>query len=491
MNSIHRKLGIGLAVGITLLWLLASLATGLIIRYELGEAADSSLRVTAQQLLAVAPAKPRAARPTGPPTASRQEVGVEADGPTLLPDATGDAQAGQKPDIDPEELRHLEEVKSLLGFVIRDNDGVDLFIGGTLPQTLLKQKITQGFSQIEDHRVYVERSDVLQRSILIAEPMHHRDEINRETLIVLSSTLLVLIPASLLLVWWVVSHSMQEVEEVQLQIESRGGNDLTSLSTDRMPRELVPIAESVNRLLARLSRTLESERNFTTNSAHELRTPIASALAQTQRQIVSLPEGAERHRAQHIEKTLKELARTSEKLMQLARAESGSMINDTPANVFPVIEYLMDEFASLHREESRLELRCLAEAQFNTVLDADGVAILLRNLIDNALKHGDASATVEVVVDSERNQVRVINDGPVVPANELAGLKERFKRSGSRPGVASDTNAGKSVTVRPAGSGLGLAIAETIANHANITLQLQSPARGRTGGFEATLSAAG
>ena len=496
MNSIHRKLGVGLAVGITLLWLLASLASGLIIRHELGEAADSSLRVTAQQLLAVVPAETgsedQSDSPSGSsPAAMQQDAMAAADGPVLLPDATSDPQVASERDISSPELRRMQEIKTLLGFLIRDNDGADLFIGGTLPQTLLSQKIPQGFSLIDDHRVYVEHSDSQQRSILIAEPMHHRNEITRETLIILSSTLLLLIPASLVLAWWVVRHSMQDVEEVQLQIESRGGNDLRSLSTMKMPRELVPIAESVNRLLARLSRTLESERNFTTNSAHELRTPIASALAQTQRQIVSLPEGAERQRALHIEQTLQELARTSEKLMQLARAESGSMVNDTPANVYPVIEYLMDEFASLYREESRLQLHCLAEPQFNTVLDADGVAILLRNLIDNALKHGQKGTTVDVVVDSERNEVQVINSGPVVPATELSGLKERFRRSASSPVAASDTGAGKSVTIGPAGSGLGLAIAETIASHAQITLQLWSPARGRAGGFEATLSAAG
>ncbi len=496
MNSIHRKLGVGLAVGITLLWLLASLASGLIIRHELGETADSSLRVTAQQLLAVVPANTRSENQSdvqsgSSASATEQDSMAAAEVPVLLPDATSDGQVTNERDISSSELRRMEEIKTLLGFVIRDNEGVDLFIGGTLPQTLLRQKIPQGFSLIEDYRVYVEHSDSQQRSILIAEPMHHRHEINRETLIILSSTLLLLIPASLVLAWWVVSHSLQDVEEVQLQIESRGGTDLTSLSTDRMPRELVPIAESVNRLLARLSRTLESERNFTTNSAHELRTPIASALAQTQRQIASLPEGAERQRARHIEQTLQELARTSEKLMQLARAESGSMINDTPANVYPVIEYLMDEFASLHREDSRLQLHCLAEAQFNTLLDADGMAILLRNLIDNALKYGAVGTPVDVVVDSERNEVRVINDGPVVPATELSGLKERFKRSACKTGGANDTNAGKSVTVGPAGSGLGLAIAETIASHAQITLQLRSPASGRAGGFEAILSAAG
>ncbi|ASJ70255.1 sensor histidine kinase [Granulosicoccus antarcticus] len=493
MSSIQRKLSVSLAIGITLLWLLASVVSSLIIHHELEEAADSALRVTARQLLAIgavasefsveSEAVTEMDSRTVSGTKSKPESGSGTESLRTL-----QLRRAQQAELSAGEGRRMEEVKGLLGYVIRDAGGAALVIGGKLPQTLLVQKIPSGFSSIEGYRVYIEQSVVSQRSILIAEPLEHRNEINQGAIIVLSLSLLLLIPLSLLLVWWVVRGSMHEVESVQQDIESRGGNDLSVLATTDMPRELVPIVESVNRLLGRLSRTLESERNFTTNSAHELRTPIASALAQTQRQIASLPDGTERERARRIEQTLQELARTSEKLMQLARAESGSMINDVPTNAFPIIEYLLDEYKSLRVEASRLQLYCITEAQFHTVLDPDGVAILLRNLIDNALKHGAANSTIEVVVDSEPNEIRVINSGPVIPAAELQGLKERFKRYSS----GTDGNGAEvadHVDIGPTGSGLGLAIAETIAGHAGITLTLQSPARGRSDGFEAILSA--
>ncbi len=466
MKSLQARLGASLALGITCLWLIASVVSGLVISHELGEAADSALRVTAQQLLAITRQAPPLAGDR--PSAATSTRPASADAAAYLP--------GNESAVRPEQLHELAEIYSLLGFAIRDVDGRVLHSGGSLPDALLEARPAGGFNVIEGHRVYVESSADQQRWILIAEPSHHRDEINHGAIRVLLLILPFLVPLSLLLVWWMVRRSMRSVTEVQQQIESRGGNDLSALQTADMPRELAPIAESVNQLLARLARTLESERNFTTNSAHELRTPIASALAQTQRQIASLPDGAERLRARRIEQTLQELSRTCEKLMQLARAESGSMVGDETCNVFPVIDYLLGEFNSVLREESRLQLQCPNEERFETVLDFDGMAILLRNLIDNALKYSKPGTPVIVRLDSAANRISVCNQGACVPPEELAQLKARFKRgSGAQGGAAM-------------GAGLGLAIAETIARQAGIVIELHSPARGRRDGFEASLS---
>jgi two-component system OmpR family sensor kinase len=103
-------------------------------------------------------------------------------------------------------------------------------------------------------------------------------------------------------------------------------------------------------------------------------------------------------------------------------------------------------------------------------MDADAFAILLRNLIENALKHGPENSPVEIVV-GDAGSVCVRNGGPVVPPETLARLKGRFERAG--PGAT--------------GAGLGLAIAEAIAAGAGANLDLRSPASGRTDGFEAVL----
>ena len=101
----------------------------------------------------------------------------------------------------------------------------------------------------------------------------------------------------------------------------------------------------------------------------------------------------------------------------------------------------------------------LPESEVNSLLDPDAFAILLRNLIENALKHGADNQTVEVSMTDD-GRLRVSNAGTIVPAPQLALLRNRFARA----------------TTDTAGSGLGLAIADAIATGAGMTLHLRSPA---------------
>jgi two-component system OmpR family sensor kinase len=101
-------------------------------------------------------------------------------------------------------------------------------------------------------------------------------------------------------------------------------------------------------------------------------------------------------------------------------------------------------------------------------MDMDAFATVVRNLIDNAANHGAAGGRIEVQLEPE-GVIRITNDGPVVRAQTLAGLKRRFVRG----------------ETTSAGAGLGLAITETIINQTGGRLDLLSPAPGRDQGFEA------
>src|SRR5690606_9193130 len=132
----------------------------------------------------------------------------------------------------------------------------------------------------------------------------------------------------------------------------------------------------------------EAERSFTANSAHELRTPLATALAQVQRLEQELPSGTQQHKARQIEDTLRSLSRLSEKLMQLAKAEGGRLVADTPQDLVPVLALVVDELRRTVQVPLKLDLP--EGRPVSSSLDPDAFAILVRNLIDNALKHGAA-----------------------------------------------------------------------------------------------------
>ncbi len=435
-SSLQRRLSIGLAVGITLLWLVAAIAASLAIVHELDEAFDSALANAAHRILSFA------------------AVGAVA---TDVAPVIGNS------DDD-------EELDEHLTYQVRDRAGNIVLQSYDADPAMFPDNPVQGFWSTATHRIYGAGTRDGALFIEIAEPLEERREAATETAVSLFTPLLVLVPLSLLGIWWLVRRSMRPMRDLKRQIEARGEGDLSPMSTQDLPLEISPMANAVNQLMERLRRALEAERSFTANSAHELRTPIAAALAQAQRLISETPEGALQDRARQIETSLHRLTQLSERLMQLARIEGAGVLSDVPQDLASVLPHIVDEFRPGEGEGSRIRLTIPDGCKIRSRMDPDAFAILMRNLIENALNHGDSVGVVEVVAN-HGGPIRVINAGPCVARDALARLKGRFERG------LTDAK----------GAGLGLAIAEAIAVDAGATLDLLSPATDRADGFEAVL----
>ncbi len=438
-GSLQRQLSLRLAAGVLLVWLAAALGGGYIIRHELDEAFDSALQETAQRLLSL---------------------------------ATSETLQGRRR-IDPLESSAIDPKGEYLTYLVRDADGGLLLQShALLPDSFPPQPVV-GFRSSATHRLYGEVDPGSGIVIEVAEPLAHRREAAAEAALSLLLPFLLLVPLSLLGVWWLVRRSMQPVRRLRAGIEARGAADLSPVgaSLHDLPEELEPIAESVDRLLERLRRAIEAERSFSENSAHELRTPIAAALAQTQRLIAEADEGPQRDRARRIEESLRRLTRMAEKLLQLTRAEGGALTAGAPRDLLPVLRLTLEELEREPQGRGRLRLRLPAAPALPGRMDPDAFAILLRNLIENALKHSPEDTPVEIRL-AEDGALRIVNAGPAVPPEALRGLKRRFARGAATTAL---------------GAGLGLAIAEAIAQRGGASLELYSPASGRQDGFEATL----
>jgi two-component system OmpR family sensor kinase len=436
-GSLQRRLGIGLAAAVAAMWVLAAVAAVLVVQHELDEAFDSALQETAQRLLPLA---------------------------LMDLDVVGGGEGGAGRTV-----TAIEPHEEYFTYMLRDASGTILLQSHDMAPEMFPERPAQGFRQTASYRLYGETARDGAVFMEVAEPLAHREEAMVEAMSVLFVPPLILVPGSLFGVWWFVRRSLRPVVAFSAAIEERGGADLSPVLTAAVPGELDPVADAVNRLLDRLRRTLEAERSFTANSAHELRTPIAGVLAQTQRLIAEAPPGALRERARRIESTVQDLARLAEKLMQLAKAEGGGLVAEEPQDLSTVLIHVLDEFAR-SAGPSGLHLDMAEDACLMSRLDRDAFGILMRNLIENALRHGAADGPVVVSVPATR-QISVRNAGPVVPPEVLARLKGRFERGAARTG----------------GSGLGLAIVDTIAAGAGGELVLRSPARGRKDGFEAVL----
>lgn len=305
----------------------------------------------------------------------------------------------------------------------------------------------------------------------MVESLEHRNEAATGALFALLAPLLAMIPISLIGVWWIVRRSMRPVDELKHQIETRGGGDLSPVSAEELPIEISPIAKAVNLLMDRLRNVLDAERSFSANSAHELRTPIAAALAQTQRLMSETTDEALITRARQIETSLHHLTNLSSRLMHLAKAEGGSLLAQTPQDSSIALTHIIDGFSRTEEGEGRLKLNNPGNKSLVSNMDPDAFAILMNNLVENALKYSRPDSLIEIEVGPD-GAVKVRNEGNAVPEAVMSRLKTRFVRGQT------------DVT----GSGLGLAIADTIARGANANLCLRSPASGHSGGFEAILT---
>jgi two-component system OmpR family sensor kinase len=280
--------------------------------------------------------------------------------------------------------------------------------------------------------------------------------------------LLALVPLNALAIWLAVRSAIKPVLRLSGDIAVRSGQNLAPIDISDQPGELRPIAEAVAKLLERLRAALDAERTFAANSAHELRTPIAGALARTQRLIAEVSDPGIRGQIREVETTLKRLADLAEKLMQLSRVDAGISVADREVDLIPVLDMVVDDCAKRLEKPERLHYAKADGAKLSSPMDMDAFAMVMRNLIDNAVNHGAPGGWIDVRAGPD-GIVCVTNEGPVVPAEALAALTHRFVRG----------------QTRSAGAGLGLAIAETILSQTGGTLDLFSPAPDRKDGFEA------
>ncbi|MGO2235438.1 MAG: ATP-binding protein [Marinomonas sp.] len=432
-TSLKKSLSIGLTLGVSLLWLFGAITSGLVVQKEMNESFDKALKKSAQHIL-----------------------------PLVITDSF------KQQNNDKLGIPTLENDDEYLTYVVKDQQGnVLLHSKDTNPQ-IFGEDLKIGFSNTSTHRIYTTSALEHRVYIAVAEPLEHREEDLMEAAIALLLPLLFLAPISLLGIWWIIRLSLRKVVIFQHAIEERGAGNLSPVEMEKLPKEFKPIAVAVNRLLERLRRTLEAERSFTANSAHELRTPLATALAKVQR-IKSITQDEQlKRQIADVESSLKSLSKQSEKLLELAKAEGGGAISQQPHNLVPILKMIVGDFSRQTPERIKLTL---PTGDINSLLDPDAFAILARNLIENALKHGRPNHPVDVSLQAD-GTLRVVNECDLVAPQDLALLRNRFMRAN---------------TTAP-GSGLGLAIVDAIAKGAELALQLRSPANGKQDGFEVELN---
>ena len=305
----------------------------------------------------------------------------------------------------------------------------------------------------------------------MSEDNHEREELLKDSLTALILPLLALIPMIAIGIWYGVKLSMAPVDKLRKDIAKRGGHNLTPLNSQAHPKEFAPIAKEVENLMARLEAALQAERNFAASSAHELRTPLAGALAQTQLLMQELTDIEALKRLTEVERSLKHLSDLSEKLLQLSRLEAGFAKTDQVIDLLPIVNMVIDEFRFDQKLFKRIKLTMPTNSGLSAAIHADAFFLALRNLLQNAFIHGTDTGEIHIIID-ENNRIHVQNSAKVTAIEQMHKIGKPFMR-------------GTTTTV---GSGLGLSIVCSIMEQTAGQIIFNSPIDGKPDGFEVILS---
>ncbi len=304
-----------------------------------------------------------------------------------------------------------------------------------------------------------------QRLIQVAQPMALRTE--RSAAIALRHTIpyAVLLPLSLLLAWLAVGAGLRPLERLAGELRARSHASLAPLALDGLPGELRPLVDNLNDLLARLERALGAQRSFIADAAHELRSPMTALRLQLDL-AEQTSDAAERAVAlAALRGGFERSIRLIEQLLTLARLDPEAPARADPVELADVARAVVAERA-LIAGDTGVDLG-LARAEPASVNgDTEALAVLLGNLVDNALRYTPRGGRVDVAVrrDGTRAVLEVADEGPGIPAAERERVFDRFYR-GEGDGAS--------------GSGLWLAIVRRVAERHGAEVRLEDGPQGR------------
>lgn len=364
-------------------------------------------------------------------------------------------------------------VDQQLDFVVQVWTADGRAIYATRRHEALPQRAQLGFADVQvGAQVWRSFSVAMpSRVIQVSQPLAVRRQLAADAAGRAVLPLLLLAPFLAAAAWWVSALALRPLQRVAADVQRRDEQSLSALPIDGLPDEVAPLVAALNALLQRLAQSLDTQRAFVADAAHELRSPLTALKLQLQ---LLKRAGSEAERAAAAEVLgagIERAARLVEQLLALARSEPGA------APIAPqrfdlselVREALADTVPLALARRTKIELH--ADAPVFVEGDRAGLSVLVRNLADNAVRYAPCDARVELRVSSADGVpvLQVDDSGPGIPPAERERVFDRFYRRGV--GDAS-------------GSGLGLAIVRSVAQRHGATVALDdSP----LGGLRVTL----
>jgi len=345
--------------------------------------------------------------------------------------------------------------------------------GGTLalPTTLADGLHTLEVSG-ESFRVMVKTTATGER-IAVAQEAGLRNEIARDGALRTVMPFLILVPVLLLIVADLVRKMFRPIAALSKEIDRRAEQELHPVEDRYLPVEVRPFAVAINRLLARVGQSMQSQRRFVADAAHELRSPLTALSLQAERLADAEMSGLARERLTALRQGIERGRSLLDQLLTLAKAQSVADSATYPVSIQSVYRRVLEDLMPL-AEAKHIDIGVEGTQDAKVWASELDMVALVKNLVDNAIRYTPEGGRVDlsVGISEGRAEMRVQDSGPGIPLEERDRVFDPFYRT---------------LGTEQIGSGLGLSIVQTIVKRIGADIRLDFSDQEKQSGLDVTI----
>jgi two-component system OmpR family sensor kinase len=386
------------------------------------------------------------------------------------------ADTSKGPPMFPSIHIHHDDDDDLIA-VVRDASGQPLYVSRSnrhLPGRLLPATGTLGYQYLKigkgDFRVFSAESNGL--SIEVAQSMDVIREAEGGVAVATLLPTVLMLPVLVLVIGFVIRTQIEPLDRAAKTIARRPTGSFEELPLTDLPLEVRPLVEEINSLIRRLETTVAREKQFVTDAAHALRTPLTALQLQADVLEGGKTSAERADRLAELRTGIRRVIRLSEQLLSIARTDSTAGPITDKTDLHHGLEEAIQLYAAA-AQAAEVDVRLESEAPVSVPGNARRLSLILGNLLDNAIRYSPRGGRVQVQssIAGERARIEIWDEGAGLPPQELERVFERFYRA---PGDASN------------GSGLGLSTVDSVVRQLGGTVWLEN--RTDRSGLIATLT---
>lgn len=294
--------------------------------------------------------------------------------------------------------------------------------------------------------------------VAVSQPTSVRNEIAEDSALRTLIPLLLLLPLLIILVGMLVKQMFQPVKALALSLDTRPEQELSLLDETNLPQEIKPFVAAINRLLSRVERSVNAQRRFVADAAHELRSPLTALSLQAERLSEADMPIVARERVITLRAGIARTQALINQLLTLARIQEGKPDRHTSVSLQRIIRLVLEDLIP-QAEQKKIDVGMANDTDINITADEIELKILVKNLVDNAIRYTPENGRIDmsIGVTEGRATLLIVDTGPGIQDDDRQRVFDAFFRV---------------LGNEQAGSGLGLSIVKTAADNMGAAIEL-------------------